>query len=228
MMRLAAPLFGLLIALITQVAFALPTLFQEGKEYQRAPQDIHNNPAVIDLRKSANGKVQVMEFFSYGCNWCFKLDPFISNWEKTLPDYVTFERVPVEFQVSWHTLAKAYYTARDLKAMNTVHHPLFEAIQTGKMTDSSEETLRKFFEQHGIKPEDFNKTFTSFNVDRQEKWASSMAKAYRITAVPAIIVQGPTGIYVSTVRMAGSEENLLKVVNFLIAQEHSAIAQNKQ
>lgn len=219
---------GLFLGLIAAQAMAQPLMFQEGKEYQRAPKDVVDNPTVQEFKKEANNKVQVLEFFSYGCNWCFKLDPYVDTWQKSLPDYVSFQRVPVEFQPSWHNLSKAYFTIMDLNAYDKIHPAIFSAIQNSQLTDASENALSQYFAQHGIKPEDFTKTFTSFNVDRRTKWASSASQAYRITAVPAIIVQGPTGTFISTVRMAGSEENLLKVVDFLIQQEHAAISQNKQ
>jgi thiol:disulfide interchange protein DsbA len=227
-MRQLSIFLFLICGIYTTQTLAQPLKYIDGKEYQRAPQSIIDSPTVQDFLKSSSGKVQVLEFFSYGCSWCYKLDPFVSAWSKNLPQYVNFQRIPVEFQPSWHTLAKAYYTARDLNAFDNIHPALFSAIQTEQVTDSSQPVLQKFFVDHGIKAQDFEKTFTSFEVDRQQKWANSMAQAYRVTAVPAIIVQGPSGIYVSTVRMAGGEENLLKVVDFLIQQEHEASTQNKQ
>lgn len=207
---------------------AEPLRYQDGKDYQRAPQSITDSPTVQDFKKEAQGKVQVIEFFSYGCSWCYKLDPFVDKWEKNLPNYVSFQRIPVEFQASWHNLAKAYYTAQNLHVLDKIHAVLFSAIQNSQITDSAQPILQKFFVEQGVKAEDFDKTFTSFDVDHKQKWGSAMSQAYRVTAVPAIIVQGPSGTYVSTVRMAGSEENLLKVVDYLIQREHDLNAQNKQ
>ena len=228
-MRLLTAVTTLIFGMFVTQVYAEPLKYIDGKEYQQAPQSIVNNPAVQDYLKQGNGKVQVLEFFSYACSWCYKLDPFVEVWSKKLPDYVNFQRVPVEFQASWHNLTKAYYTARDLKVFDKMHGEFFSAVQNNQVNDSAQPVLQKFFVAHGVKADDFDKTFTSFDVDRQQKWASSMSQAYRITAVPAVIVQGPSGVYVTTVRMAGSEENLLKVVDFLIQQEHAAAtAQSKQ
>lgn len=227
-MRLITILGALFWGTISTQLMAEPLMFQDGKDYQRAPQSIADNPTVQDFKKGSKGKVQVLEFFSYGCSWCYKLDPYVDAWAKKLPDYVDFERIPVEFQASWHNLAKAFYTAQVLKVFDKIHTALFSAIQTSQVTDSGQPVLQKFFVEHGVKAEDFDKTFTSFEVDHKQKWGSAMSQAYRVTAVPAIIVQGPSGIYVSTVRMAGNEENLLKIVDYLIQREHELSAQNKQ
>lgn len=216
--------------LLSTAALAQPLLYQDNKEYQSAPKNVLEHPAIQDLKKGANNKIQVLEFFSYACSWCYKLDPYISTWEKNLPSDVSFQRIPVEFQPSWQTLSKAYFTIQDLKAFNQVHSALFLAINSEQVTDSSEPILRQFFVEHGVKGEDFDKVFRSPEVENRQKWANVLSQAYRITAVPAMIVQGPTGTYVSTVRMAGGEENLLKVVDFLIQQERiaSTVSQNKQ
>lgn len=227
-MRFIITLMALFWGMISAQVMAEPLAYQDGKDYQRAPQSITDNPTVQDFKKEAKGKVQVLEFFSYGCSWCFKLDPFVDAWAKKLPTYVDFQRIPVEFQASWHNLAKAYYTAKDLNMFDKIHPALFSAIQNSQVTDSSQPILQKFFVEHGVKAEDFDKTFTSFDVDHKQKWGSAMSQAYRVTAVPAIIVQGPSGTYVSTVRMAGSEENLLKVVDYLIQREHELNGQSKQ
>ncbi|MFI4938267.1 MAG: thiol:disulfide interchange protein DsbA/DsbL [Candidatus Berkiellales bacterium] len=198
---------------------AVAASFEEGKEYQRLPAAITNNMLVKDLTKEANDKVQVLEFFSYGCNWCYKLDPIVSKWSKTLPQDVAFQRVPVEFQPSWRNLTKAYYVAVDLKALDKVHDSFFEAVQSERITNTDKATLRQFFAARGIKPEDFDQGFDSFDVNRKQKWANAISRAYRITAVPTLLVQGPKGSFTSTVSMAGGEDNLIKVTNYLIQMQ---------
>lgn len=208
--------------LLFAMASAFAQTFQEGKHFQKAPQSITSNELVKDLLKEADGKVQVIEFFSYGCSWCFKLDPFIEKWRKTAPAYVSFQRIPVEFHPAWEPFTKAYYAQVSLKALDNIHSPLFEAIQTDKLSNTSAEGLKQFFASKGISERDFNETFESFTVIRKQKWANAVSKAYRITSIPAIIVQGPQGVYVTSLRMAGSEDSLLDVINYLVNMQHEA------
>lgn len=216
-------IFGAIIFAISWgFSYATEQTFIEGKHYQRAPHDISDNDIVKDLVKENRGRAQVVEFFSYGCSWCFKLDPALEKWEKNLPSDVSFQRIPVEFQPAWSTLTKAYYTVVALKANDKVHTPLFSALHTDKMNTVSEASLRQFFIEHGIKEQDFNKTFESFDVTRKQKWANTISRAYRITAVPALIVQGPAGIFITTVRMAGGQEELFQVLDYLLKLQQDA------
>jgi thiol:disulfide interchange protein DsbA len=196
----------------------------ESKQYQLAPKNVQENDLVQELLKEGEGRIQVLEFFSYGCSWCYKLDPYIEKWAKTRPAYVDFQRIPVEFHPAWAPLSKAYYTQVDLNVIPKVHNALFEAVSNQTLIKSSEDSLREFFANQGIKPEDFTKTFTSFDVTRKQKWASAVSKGYRITAIPAVVVQGPAGIFVTTVRMAGGEKELIKVINQLVEIQHKALA----
>lgn len=202
--------------------------YVEGKQYQRAGNEIKTNPLVQDLFQDGKGKVQVLEFFSYGCGWCFKVDPFIEKWRKTLPASVDFQRVPVEFHPSWGTLTKAYYTQVNLKNVDKIHSALFDAVQNGRMDDPSEENLRQFFIPFGISEQDFKQAFESFDVTRQQKWANAISRAYRVTAVPVIIVQGPSGIYTTAVKMTGSEDELIKVLDYLVKKESAALNTQNQ
>ncbi len=207
--------------LVVYKAYAVPGPYIEGKHYQRLPKSVSDNELVKELVKESNGKVQVLEFFSYGCSWCFKLDPYIEKWRKTMPDTVSFQRIPVEFHPTWGTLTKAYYTEVSLNAVDKIHTALFDAIQTERIRDSSQDALKQFFVSHGISEKDFNTTFESFDVTRKQKWANSIAQAYKITAVPCVIIQGPKGIYTTAVRFAGSEDEVVKVINDLVKQELS-------
>jgi thiol:disulfide interchange protein DsbA len=115
-----------------------------------------------------------------------------------------------------------YYTQVDLHLDDKMHSALFEAIQTGKLGDNTEKDLRQFFVSKGIKLQDFTKTYESFDVSRKEKWANAISSAYRITAIPAVIVQGPAGIYVTAVKMAGSEDEVVKVVDYLVKMQSAS------
>lgn len=198
-------------------------LIEEGKQYARAPQDIAENPLVKELAKETANQIYVIEFFSYGCAGCHKLDPMVEQLRAKLPSDVSFQRIPVEFHAEWRNLTKAYYTAMNLNVMDKIHTPLFDAIHNGKITSSSDDTLRQFFTTNGVPQKDFDKEFDSFSMNRKQKWAGAITRAYRVTAVPAFVVQGPKGIFVTTARLAGSQENVIAVVEHLIKVEKGEI-----
>lgn len=206
--------FGILAAEAT--ATKTPQ-YEEGKQYQRISEDLLDNKVISDLNQKVkeNHHVQILEFFSYACHWCHKVDPLMEQWAKKAPKYVEFHRIPVEFQPAWATLTKSYYTAEQLKVLDKIHPALFDAIFSDKLTSSSEETLQKFFEEKGVKPDTFKKVFESDAIAEKQKWANAVSKAYRITAIPAVIVQGPQGTFITTPRSAGSEAEVVAVVDYL-------------
>jgi thiol:disulfide interchange protein DsbA len=161
-------------------------------------------------------KVEVIEFFWYGCPHCYSLEPAMVEWLKTKPANVEFIRQPAVFSDLWGKHAKAYFTAEALGILEKVHADFFDAIQNKKQKLVSEDELAKFFADHGVKDEDFRAAYNSFGVDAKLRQAESIGPRYGITGVPAIIVNGK---YKVTGQSAKSQANMLTVTNQLIAQE---------
>lgn len=195
--------------------------FTEGKHYNKLPIKALENPLVDELRKEIKpGQVKVIEFFSYGCVWCYRLDPSLETWLKTKPDYIQFERVPVVFQASWKDLTRTYYTAEALQALDKIHEPLFKAIHAEKLDTTQQGALKTFFTQQGIEAKAFDDTFGSFTIERKLKWAESMGQLFKVTRIPALVILTPEAAYLSTVSMAGNEENLIKLINQFAQEAH--------
>lgn len=164
-------------------------------------------------------KVEVIEFFWYGCPHCYKLEPYMEKWQKNLPENVNFIRQPAVFNAQWGKHAKAYFTAEYLGVVDKVHGDFFHAIQVKDEALVSESDLADFFVAHGVSKEDFTSAFNSFNVDSQMRKAKAMGPKYGITGVPAVVVNGK---YLVSARTAGSNEKMITVINQLIAQESLA------
>ncbi len=161
-------------------------------------------------------KVEVREFFWYGCPHCYKLEPYMDKWQKNLPENVDFIRQPAVFNAQWGHHAKAYFTAEYLGVVDKVHADFFHAIQVKDKALATEADLAEFFVAHGVSKGDFTAAFNSFNVDSQMRKAKAMGPKYGITGVPAVIVNGK---YLVSARTAGSNEKMITVINQLIAQE---------
>lgn len=164
-------------------------------------------------------KIEVIEFFWYGCPHCYSLEPAMNAWLKTKPANVEFIRQPAVFSDLWGKHAKAFYTAEALSVSEKTHAAFFDAIQNKKQKLDSEDELAKFFAAHGVKDEDFRAAYNSFSVDAKMRQAEAMASRYGITGVPALIVNGK---YRVTATTAKSQENILTVTNQLIQQESKA------
>jgi len=219
-MRIRYALIGLLGLLHSAVAAgSMIENFSEGTHYQKLSQAVAENELVKGVRQ--DDKVIVLDFFSYGCAWCFKIDPVLEKWVKKAGDKVQLTRIPVDFQPGWTNLAKAYYTAETLNALPKVHDALFDAVFNERVTDSTRDTLRKFFISRGIEAETFLDTFDSDIVKTKHQQGKALFKAYRLVAIPAIIVQGPEGAYLTSIKMAGDEKNLVNVIDRLVKMQQT-------
>ena len=170
-----------------------------------------NNPA----------KVEVIEFFWYGCPHCYDFEPLLRKWEQNLPDYVEFIRQPAVFSSLWGKHAKAYFSAEVLGVVDKVHADFFDAIQVKKQKLEDEDQLAKFFAEHGVDEEQFRAAYNSFLVDTKMRQAGAIAARYGVTGVPAVIINGK---YKTNGPLAGSHEKMIEIMNQLIEQERANLS----
>lgn len=178
------------------------------------------SPAV---RTADPGKIEVAEFFWYGCGHCYTFEPVINKWKQTLPDDVDFRGSPAMWNELMELHAQAYYTAEVLGVLDTMSPVLFQAMNVDGKRLSSEAEIEVLFTANGVSTEDFSKAFNSFGVSSQVRQASARARAAKITGTPALMVNGK--YHIST-RKAGSQAGMLKVAEFLIEKERAAKANN--
>jgi thiol:disulfide interchange protein DsbA len=164
-------------------------------------------------------KVEVIEFFWYGCPHCYDFEPMLEKWVKKLPSHVEFIRQPAVFSEVWGKHAKAYFTAEALGVVDKVHADFFDAIQHKKEPLETEEELAKFFADHGVDQAKFHEAYKSFVVDTKMRQAAATAARYGITGVPAIVINGK---YLTNGPLAGSHEKMLEIMDQLIKQETKA------
>jgi|TARA_B110000977_G_C10980861_1_gene456075 thiol:disulfide interchange protein DsbA len=182
---------------------------------------VHYEAISVPVSTGLTDKVEVVEVFGYLCIHCYSFDPMLGRWEKTKPAGVDFKRVPAVFSTDWSLLAQAFYTAETLGVGAKMHEPLFEAIHIDRLNLSDEQVLAELFLEHaGVDTADFTQAFSSFSVKSRVSQANAKGRAYGITGVPTMVVNGK---YRVDGRMAGSNEDMLKVVDFLVAKEQAAL-----
>ncbi len=166
-------------------------------------------------------KIEVLEVFWYACPHCFDFEPHISKWLESKPDDVEFRRMPGIFRKNWIPHAKAYFTAKKLDVLEDIHTPLFDAIHKQKKNIHDDDDFEDFFVKHGVDEDVFTKVYESEEVETMVKQAYVMGQRYKITGVPAVIVNGKYMVSGST---AGSFENVLKVIDQLIEKERGEMS----
>jgi thiol:disulfide interchange protein DsbA len=153
----------------------------EGKDYTRL-----KVPHTVDSGK----KIEVLEFFSYGCPHCRDLEPYLQTWMKTLPPDVQFRRVPVTFQDRWKPLARIYYTLEAMGEDVRLSPEVFKAIHDAGVPLYSDKAFFDWAASKGLDRAKVVDTYNSFGVDSKLKRALVLAQEYNVQAVPTLIVDG--------------------------------------
>lgn len=186
------------------------TSFEAGKHYDVI------SPAI---RTASPGKIEVAEFFWYGCSHCYSFEPVIGQWKKTIAEDVSFRQIPAMWGGAMELHARAFYAAQALGVEEKMSPVIFQAMNVDRKPLRSEAEIAQLFAQNGVSEEDFIKAYKSFGVDSQVRQANATARGARITGTPCIMVNGK---YLITARKAGSTANMLKVADYLVEQERNA------
>lgn len=205
-------LIGLSLFALLLLPLAGQAQFLEGVEYTRV------NPQPVET----GNKIEVREFFWYGCPHCFSLEPSIARWHKTMPKNAQFVRTPAVFNAQWAVHARAYYAFETLGITEKMHEPLFHAIHVDKRRLFDAESIAAFVAEKGGDRKAFLDAYNSFGMQANLNRATQAGRAYNIESVPTLIVDGK---YMTNANIAGGFDRAMQVVNFLIkkaAAERSA------
>ena len=158
-------------------------------------------------------KIEVIEFFWYGCPHCYNLEPQLESWVKKLPPDVQFRRVPAVFNARWGHDAAIFYTFEALGVLDKLHRPFFDAIHREGLRTDNPEALAQWLQKNGVDPKKFNETLKSFTVQSKTRRAVQITTAYAIDGTPAMAVHGR---YTVSVEQGGSREGMLQTVSHLV------------
>jgi thiol:disulfide interchange protein DsbA len=200
---LLTTVFGLLVACH---AWA----FTEGVDYTRLAQ-----PQPTET----GDKVEVLEFFWYGCPHCFHLEPMLEKWLANEPPNAEFRRMPAVLGPNWEPHARAFFAAELLGVQDKLHEPLFRAMHVEKRRLMDEDQLVAFAAEQGINADEFRKAYESFYVNMKVRRAAEVERRYGIDGVPTIIVNGK---YRTSASQTGSNEKLIEVIDYLVKLESGA------
>lgn len=198
---------GLFLSLILSSQVMAQMAFNEGVDYKLI------NPAV---KTSNPDKVVVTELFWYGCPHCFRFEPHIEHWAANLPDTVNFEQIPSVINPRWADHARTFYSLKLMGQQEKTHAKLFDAIHVKRKRLDRLDSIANFVAEQGIDESKFRETFNSFPVDALLRKNLQKENKYGHNGVPAVIVNGK---YLTSGSMAGSNERLIQVINFLVAEE---------
>jgi len=177
----------------------------EGQHYVRLSQPLPVPPG---------GKIEVIEFFWYGCPHCNAFEPALDAWQKKLPSDVAFRRVPVAFREEPYGPHQRIFFALDAMGLiPTLHRKVFYAIHGERQRLDKPADIAAFMAKNGVDSAKFLEIYNSFSIQTKARQAKQLAEAYKIDGVPAI---GVAGRYYTSGSLAGTTEASLGVADFLI------------
>ena len=141
---------------------------------------------------SSGNKIEVLEFFWYGCIHCYNLEPPLKAWLKRKPADVEFRYVPAAFDSSWLPLARAYYALDAMGAVAKYHDELFTAIHRDKQKAllSDPRAMANWLGGKGLDKQKFLDTYNSFAVNGRTQRTMDLTRSYDIPGTPALVVNG--------------------------------------
>jgi thiol:disulfide interchange protein DsbA len=158
----------------------------------------------------AGGKIEVVEFFWYGCIHCYNLEPALEGWLKKLPPDAQFRRVPAVFNPRWEHDARIFYAFEALKLLDKLHRPFFDAIHQDRLRTDDPKALAQWLQKQGVDAQKFSDVMKSFSVHSKTQRAKLMTAGYKIDGTPAIAVDGRYTV--------SAGEGMLETVSQLIDQ----------
>lgn len=157
---------------------------EAGRDYQLL------NPA----QPTSGEKIEVLEFFFYGCSHCFHLHPQITAWEKTMPRDVAITYVPTVFRDSWEPMARTFYALEATGQLRLLHDALYQAWNVNNVDLSDEAKILDFVGPRGVDRGKFSAAYNSFSVQSRVTRAKQMIRSYGINGTPTLVVDGKYAI----------------------------------
>lgn len=179
---------SLLVAILLLACGTAVSAAELGKEYRllQSPQPV------------AGKKIEVLEFFFYGCSHCFDLHKPLTVWEKKMPKDVELIYVPTIFRDSMEPLARTLYALESLGQAHQMHDALYRAMNVEGVNLRDEASIAGYLSKKGVDRTKFSAAYNSFSMQSKVTRAKQMVRSYGISGTPTIVVDGKyliTGLY---------------------------------
>jgi thiol:disulfide interchange protein DsbA len=196
-------LLAAILAAACSLAQAQPS---SGREYQEL-----NPPRPV----SSGERIEVIEFFYYGCPVCYESQPHIARWLMRAGPGIVMLRVPAVFTESSESFARTFYTLGALNQIARLHWPLYDNHHFDGKQLNEEKNVIDWVSGNGVDGARFKELWHSDEVKAQVEAAKKALETYDVKGVPTFVIDGK---YTTSARMAGSVPGMMRVVEFLVAR----------
>lgn len=167
-------------------------------------------------------KIEVIEFFNYGCPHCYEFEPLLKSWLARKPVDVEFRYVPAVFNQRMLPFANLFYAIEEMGLHDRLHMKIYAAIHEQGLRLDDKSVLMRWVAEQGVDAEKFHKVYDSFSVGTRAQRAVQMTRNYRVPGTPYMVINGKylTGPSM-TLKADGSVDanRFVQVVNGLIDME---------
>ncbi|MGB5080203.1 MAG: thiol:disulfide interchange protein DsbA/DsbL [Burkholderiales bacterium] len=199
--RAAGWLGGLVLAACAAAAAAQ---IQAGREFLR-----------LEPRRTsaADARIEVVEFFYYGCPVCYDTQPGLTRWLAAAPGDVAIRRVPALSSEKWEPHAKLFHALESLGQIERLHWPIYDNLHFWDVRLDGEKAMADWAERNGIERQKFLDAYGSAEVAMKVTRSRELLKSYDVRGVPTFIVDGK---FLTSARLAGGTKEVIEVVDHLV------------
>jgi thiol:disulfide interchange protein DsbA len=159
------------------------------------------------------GRIEVIEFFWYGCPYCYQLEPFLEGWLKRKPPDVDFRRAPAVFRQSWIAHARLFHILDSLGELDRLHPAVYRAIHVDGQKLVDAEDTAEWAARNGIERSRFIAAYNAPEMDRKVEQSLADTRRYEIRGTPSVIVDGR---YVTSTGMSESISGVIGILDDLL------------
>src|SRR3954469_1727563 len=162
---------------------------------------------------STGERVEVLEFFYYGCPVCYEAQPHIARWLMRAGPGIAILRVPAAFTESSESFARTFYTLRAMNHIARLHWPVYDNHHFDGKQLNEEKNITDWVASNGVDRAKFSELWNSPEIKAQVEAAKTALDTYQVKGVPSFVVDGK---YVTSAKMAGGTREVVRVVEYLV------------
>ncbi len=161
------------------------------------------------------GKIEVIEFFWYGCPHCNAFEPRLVSWiQRQQPD-VAMRRIPAAFRDDMVPQQRLFYALEAMDKLGELHEKVFRAVHEERNPLNREALIIDWVGKQGVDTVKFRELYNSFGISSKARRAVQIQDAYKVQGVPAI---GVAGRFYTDAALTGSMDRALQVTDYLVAE----------
>ena len=162
---------------------------------------------------STGDRIEVIEFFYYGCPVCYESQPHIAKWLLKSGPGIAHIRVPAVFTESSESFARTFFTLGAMNQIARLHWPLYDNHHFDGKQLNEEKNVVAWVASNGVDEKRFTELWHSAEVQAQVDAAKKALATYDVKGVPTFVVDGK---YLTSARLAGGTKEMMRVVDYLV------------